>query len=96
MIGLALSVGFGAQSFSTFSKRWIDQSGCERFYNGTRLFVRERTSFMGFVTGTSPQKRQILMVGHDGHRMVRESRTSSEIKALRLPAVRSLAACNKL
>ena len=103
LIGLALSVGFGAQSFSTFLvNEWIDQSRARetvlQWHQANR--AGEWDVVHGFCAPglLPPEEADFDGPGNDGHQHDRvESRTSSEIKALReLPAVRSLAACNKI
>ena len=103
LIGLALSVGFGAQSFSTFLvNEWIDQSRARETVLQWHQAIRagEWDVVHGFCApGLLPlEEADFDGPGHDGHHHDRvESRTFSEIKALReLPAVRSLAACNKI
>jgi len=103
LIGLALSVGFGAQSFSTFSvNAWIDHSRAGETVLQWHQAIRagEWDVVHGFcVPGLLPQEEANFDdPDHDEHRHdSAESRKSSEIKALReLPVVRSLAACNKI
>lgn len=101
LIGLALSVGFGAQSFSTFSvNAWIDHSRARETVLQWHEAIRagEWDVVHGFCAPGLLPLEEVDFDGpdHDGHDHA-ESRKSSEIKALReLPAVRSLAACNKV
>ena len=103
LIGLALSVGFGAQSFTVFSvNAWIDHSRARETVSQWHRAIRagEWDVVHGFcVPGLLPSEEvEFDDPDHDGHQHDSlESRKLSEIKALQeLPAVRSLAACNKI
>lgn len=103
LIGLALSVGFGAQSFTVFSvNAWIDHSRARETVSQWHQAIRagEWDVVHGFcVPGLLPsEEEEFDDPDNNGHQHDSvESRKSSEIKALQeLPAVRSLAACNKI
>ena len=103
LIGLALSVGFGAQSFTVFSvNAWIDHSRARETVSQWHQAIRagEWDVVHGFcVPGLLPsEEEEFDDPNNNGHQHDSvESRKSSEIKALQeLPAVRSLAACNKI
>ncbi len=103
LIGLALSVGFGAQSFSVFSvNAWIDHSRARETVLRWHQAIRdgEWDVVHGFCTPGLIPVEEVDHDGpdHDGHSHgSEESRKLSEIKELRnFPAVRSLAACNRI
>ncbi len=102
LIGLALSVGFGLQSFSVFSvNAWIDHSRARETVLQWHQAIRagEWDIVHGFCApGLIPLEEDHGGPDHDGHnRDSEEGRKLSEIKLLRkFPAVRSLAACDKI
>ena len=102
LIGLALSVGFGLQSFSVFSvNAWIDHSrACETVLQWHQAIrAGEWDAVHGFCApGLISLEEDHGDPDHDGHNHYsEESRQLSEIKLLRkFPAVRSLAACDKI
>ena len=103
LIGLALSVGFGAQSFSVFSvNAWIDHSRARETVLRWHQAIRdgEWDVVHGFCTPGLIPVEEVDHDGpdHEGHSHgSEESRKLSEIKELRnFPAVRSLAACNRI
>lgn len=102
LIGLALSVGFGVQSFSVFSvNAWIDHSRARETVMRWHQAIRagEWDVVHGFCTpGLFPSEEYHDGPDHDGHHHdSEESRKLSEIQLLRnFPAVRSLAACSKI
>ena len=98
LIGLALSVGFGAQSFSVFSvNAWIDHSRARETVLRWHQAIRdgEWEVVLGFCT---PGLIPIEEIDHDGHNHgPEESRKLLEIKELQnFPAIRALAACNRI
>ena len=102
LIGLALSVGFGAQSVSVFSvNAWIDRSRARETVMRWHEAIRagEWDVVHGFCAPGLIQSEE----DHDGsdhnghHHDSEESGKLSEIKLLRnFPAVRSLAACSEI
>ena len=102
LIGLALSVGFGVQSFSVFSvNAWIDHSRARETVMRWHQAIRagEWDVVHGFCApGLIPLEEDHDDPDHDGHHHdSEESRKLSEIKLLRnFPAVRSLAASSKI
>ena len=102
LIGLALSVGFGVQSFSVFSvNAWIDHSRARETVLRWHQAIRagEWDVVHGFCApGLIPIEEDHGGPDHDGHHHdSEEGRKLSEIKLLRnFPAVRSLAACSKI
>ena len=102
LIGLALSVGFGVQSFSVFSvNAWIDHSRARETVMRWHQAIRagEWDVVHGFCApGLIPLEEDPDGPDHDGHHHdSEESRKLSEIKLLRnFPAVRSLAASSKI
>ena len=102
LIGLALSVGFGLQSFSVFSvNAWIDHSrACETVLQWHQAIrAGEWDTVHGFCApGLISLEEDHGDPDHDGHNHdSEESRQLSEIKLLQnFPAVRSLAACSKI
>lgn len=103
LIGLALSVGFGTQSFSVFSvNAWIDHSRARETVLRWHQAIRngEWDVVHGFCALGLIAVEEVDHDGpdHDGHNDgSEESRKLLEIKKLRdFPAVRSLAACNSI
>ena len=102
LIGLALSVGFGVQSFSVFSvNAWIDHSRARETVMRWHQAIRagKWDVVHGFCApGLIPSEENHDGPDHEGHHHdSEEGRKLSEIKSLQnFPAVRSLAACSKI
>lgn len=102
LVGLALSVGFGVQSFSVFSvNAWIDHSRARETVLQWHQAIRagEWDTVHGFCApGLIPTEEDHDGPDHKGHHHdSEEGRKLSEIKSLKnFPAVRSLAACSKI
>jgi hypothetical protein len=102
LIGLALSVGFGVQSFAVFSgNTLIDRSRARETVSRWHRVIRAGDWDMvyGFCApGIVPLDEEYLEgENHDNHHDGADSRKLSEIKALQeMPAIRALAACNQM
>ncbi len=103
LIGLALSVGFGVQSFAVFSgNTLIDRSRARETVSRWHRVIRagDWNMVYGFCApGIVPLDEAYLEgENHDEHHHDGvDSRKLSEIKALQeMPAIRALAACNQI
>ena len=98
LIGLALSVGFGVQSFTVFSgNTLIDRSRARETISRWHRVIQAGDWDMAYgfcAPGIIPLDETYLEGrNHDGA----DSRKQYEIKALqKIPAIRALAACNQL
>ncbi len=103
LIGLALSVGFGVQSFTVFSgNTLIDRSRARETVSRWHRVIRAGDWDMAYgfcAPGIVPLDETYLEDrNHDEHHHDgADSRKQYEIKALqKIPAIRALAACNQL
>ena len=103
LIGLALSVGFGVQSFAVFSgNTLIDRSRARETVSRWHRVIRAGDWDMAYgfcAPGIVPLDEAHLEGGnHDEHHHDEvDSRKLSEIKVLQeMPAIRALAACNRM
>ena len=103
LIGLALSVGFGVQSFAVFSgNTMIDRSRARETVSRWHRVIRAGDWDMAYgfcVPGIVPLSEAYLEdKNHDQHHHDgADSRKQSQIKALQeMPAIRALAACNRI
>ena len=103
LIGLALSVGFGVQSFTVFSgNTLIDRSRARETVSRWHRVIRAGDWDMAYgfcAPGIVPLDETYLEDrNHDEHHHDgADSRKQYEIKALqKIPAIRALAACNQI